>query len=227
MGVLVFRKMLLTSVATATLSVVPAKAAVITSADGAANNSSLGLFFDIGVGAKDVTLTSLNTYVMPGGMYDIYYRAGSFVGHNTSSDGWTSLGRVTVTSNSATTPVNFDFDDVTVDANGTYGFYIFSARFDQTGSILSYFGQGNDPSAIGQTAASNTDLTLYRGMGSAGRFQGGTSNPRAFVGSIEYTVAGPGVAAVPEPASWAMLLGGFGLTGLSLRRRKAFAPSAV
>lgn len=31
---------------------------------------------------------------------------------------------------------------------------------------------------------------------------------------------------VPEPASWAMLLAGFGLTGAALRRRRAVAPTA-
>ncbi|WP_310473993.1 PEPxxWA-CTERM sorting domain-containing protein [Sandarakinorhabdus sp.] len=36
-------------------------------------------------------------------------------------------------------------------------------------------------------------------------------------------VGGPGVGGVPEPASWAMLIAGFGLTGATLRRRRAAA----
>nr|WP_223276762.1 PEPxxWA-CTERM sorting domain-containing protein [Sphingomonas daechungensis] len=31
------------------------------------------------------------------------------------------------------------------------------------------------------------------------------------------------MAAVPEPATWAMMLFGFGAVGLSMRRRKAIA----
>jgi PEP-CTERM motif len=29
------------------------------------------------------------------------------------------------------------------------------------------------------------------------------------------------LAAVPEPASWALMIGGFGLVGFAMRRRKA------
>jgi hypothetical protein len=35
--------------------------------------------------------------------------------------------------------------------------------------------------------------------------------------------ADPGGGAVPEPASWAMLIAGFGLVGAAQRRRKAVA----
>jgi hypothetical protein len=55
------------------------------------------------------------------------------------------------------------------------------------------------------------------------RFQFG---PDAFNGGIqnvvfEYTPNGTGV--IPEPASWAMLIAGFGLVGASARRRRALA----
>jgi hypothetical protein len=36
-----------------------------------------------------------------------------------------------------------------------------------------------------------------------------------------YAQVGAGAGAVPEPASWAMMLGGFGLVGGAMRRRKA------
>ena len=41
-------------------------------------------------------------------------------------------------------------------------------------------------------------------------------------GAIRYLVPG-GSLTVPEPASWAMLIAGFGLTGAALRRRTATA----
>ncbi len=37
---------------------------------------------------------------------------------------------------------------------------------------------------------------------------------------------GPGVGGVPEPASWALLIAGFGLTGAAMRRRRAL-PAAL
>jgi len=36
-------------------------------------------------------------------------------------------------------------------------------------------------------------------------------------------VTGPSAAAVPEPAAWALMIGGFGLAGATLRRRRALA----
>ena len=38
----------------------------------------------------------------------------------------------------------------------------------------------------------------------------------AFIGQFD----GPGIGGVPEPASWAMLISGFGLTGAAMRRRR-------
>lgn len=48
-------------------------------------------------------------------------------------------------------------------------------------------------------------------------------NPSGFILAGSALLNDPGTGGVPEPASWAMLLGGFGLTGLALRRRRALA----
>ncbi len=40
------------------------------------------------------------------------------------------------------------------------------------------------------------------------------------------TISGPSVGGVPEPASWAMLIAGFGLTGAAMRRRRVGATTA-
>lgn len=43
------------------------------------------------------------------------------------------------------------------------------------------------------------------------------------IDDLTYTISG---TAVPEPASWAMLIAGFGLTGAALRRRRSVAVAA-
>jgi PEP-CTERM motif len=55
----------------------------------------------------------------------------------------------------------------------------------------------------------------------------GTFDSVTFTDSTEnwhgLTIGIGGVAAVPEPASWAMLIAGFGLTGAAMRRRRTLA----
>jgi hypothetical protein len=48
----------------------------------------------------------------------------------------------------------------------------------------------------------------------------------SFVPSKDVVIDRVYVAAVPEPASWAMLIAGFGLVGVSARRRKAHSAAA-
>ena len=49
----------------------------------------------------------------------------------------------------------------------------------------------------------------------------GTRSPQAF--DMAFTLTGN--AAVPEPATWALMLGGFGLAGVAVRRRSRTALS--
>jgi hypothetical protein len=57
-------------------------------------------------------------------------------------------------------------------------------------------------------------------------FQADIDSIRVFNGVATYAEASQSVGGVPEPASWAMLVGGFGLIGAALRstrRKRAFA----
>jgi len=63
--------------------------------------------------------------------------------------------------------------------------------------------------------AAGEALTLL--IGNAGSYYSDTT-------AVKFTLS---TGAVPEPASWAMLIAGFGLTGAALRRRTTFLQGAV
>jgi hypothetical protein len=73
--------------------------------------------------------------------------------------------------------------------------------------VLSSIAPGSTyPAALrGLLGYSRTDIFLIRSA----------TLKTAFVGQFD----GPGISAVPEPASWAMMIAGFGLAGAAMRRR--------
>jgi PEP-CTERM motif len=61
---------------------------------------------------------------------------------------------------------------------------------------------------------------LYSGSEDSPTFLTGTYALSEYLGTGSYTLTISSVSgAVPEPASWAMMIGGFGLAGAALRRR--------
>lgn len=71
--------------------------------------------------------------------------------------------------------------------------------------------------------ASVSNRTPIEGTLVAGSFkQGGEVHLGTFAGNIGFDTP-----AVPEPATWAMLIAGFGLVGMSLRRRRALGQVAA
>ena len=77
----------------------------------------------------------------------------------------------------------------------------------------------------GNTYSSNafvSGLSIGVGSGAGSGFNANVDN-LAFttdLGTTRYNFAEASAAAVPEPASWAMMIGGFGLVGGSLRRKR-------
>jgi hypothetical protein len=98
-----------------------------------------------------------------------------------------------------------DIDDVELAGGTTYGFYV-----TDTGafSVQYTFSTG----AVGDVLAQDDALAVRLGYGVTAPF-GDASSPRAFNGALSYA------AVVPEPASWALMIAGFGLVGAAMRRR--------
>jgi len=89
----------------------------------------------------------------------------------------------------------------------------FDAVYLTGGSIV---GQLNIPESLGSTDALEIFGLLDFGLG-AGTYtlhlEGTSSGQGAFGGNVAFT-------AVPEPATWGMMLLGFGAVGLAMRRRR-------
>ena len=99
------------------------------------------------------------------------------------------------------------------------------------GSLQSYdvwIDQGMTSQLVGNYAAAvggwvsrtSSSFALVNGQSYTLRFTGlATSDATAFIDNVALNVTPS--AAVPEPASWAMLIAGFGLVGAAARRRRA------
>ena len=83
-----------------------------------------------------------------------------------------------------------------------------------TGPVSSYTGFG----FFGFSGGAFDELHLQvQAPGYTGGFNGGNYEAGAY---DAFNFGGSAVGGVPEPTSWAMLIGGFGLTGLAMRRRR-------
>jgi hypothetical protein len=177
----------------------------------AGGNEQNGNIFDVTTGANSITLTSLglNIFDSAGSLANLefYYRLGTSVGVQNDPAGWTLFSTNNgVTAAGENTASLVDITDLTLAANTRYGLY-----FTRTDGGLLHYTNGT---AVGNVAASNSNLTVYQGYGEQYPFAFDFS-PRTVNATFNYDVNG----AVPEPASWAMMILGMGAVGGALRRR--------
>ncbi len=175
------------------------------------NDTSNSAATDFSGVTPDATFTPTNINYTSGALYTI----GEFLGADAAS---------------LSTPIGGDtLFDTHITITGTLGLQAGNNSFvlgHDDGVVLDVVGFGtvlNDP---GPTSFNNTPFNVFN-PGPAGNF-GFTLNYNECCGApadLLFTVnnVSPGV---PEPATWALMLTGFGLAGASLRRRNAAAAEA-
>jgi hypothetical protein len=181
-------------------------------------NGNGGIMFDIVVGPNALTLTEIGLKIEPGpNNFEFYTITGGIGSNGSNAAAWTlrdSFANVSGPGPLYNQPggvAQFDITDLVLMANTTYGLYLTVTIPEQfPGTPVGYT---NLP--LGNVVASDSNLSIQSGFGKFYPF-GGNFPGRAFNGSLTYRVN-----AIPEPASWAMLIAGFGLTGAAARRRRA------
>ena len=113
--------------------------------------------------------------------------------------------------------------EISIDDESPYTFVsAYNGAYDPLNKALNYLGDagssGNyfpgDPRFFDILVPAGGSLVLNFNQTTAGFF----SSPSYFVGAYSNTEY-EGFGAVPEPASWGLMLAGFGLVGVTLRRR--------
>ncbi len=110
-------------------------------------------------------------------------------------------------------------------ANTSFGFtaFNFTAGFFQPGTVSVFSGIGGTGTLLGSLTgllgnpnAFTLQSVRFTGVGRSVTFVG--PNATLGVDDFNFTLAGGGI---PEPATWAMMLIGFGIVGGAMRGRKA------
>lgn len=202
-----------------------AGANLVTNGDFSAGNTG----FDTGY-----TLTTMTPYLFENGVHGIYAieAAGSIAGSSAYGD-WTNIstdpaggnGNVYVADGATTANTTVWAQTVAVKANTNYTFTYYAAEVSNpccsnatfaptidgaSGAVLNTTGSWQQGSFTWNSGSNTSAVLSLTDTNAQGDF-----NDFALT-DIALTAAG-----VPEPATWATMLLGFGLAGAALRRRRA------
>lgn len=147
-------------------------------------NGASGIMFQVDA-ATPLTINSFDVNINSAGAsglvaVDVFYRTGSYVGHEQNPNSWTYLGTdFKVFGAPANTPTRIAVGDITLGTRSPYSFYIHLASSD-LGPSLRY---GN-----GSPTYSNSDLSILPGVGRGGNAFNSSIYPnRYFEGAIHYS----------------------------------------
>ena len=160
----------------------------------AGTTGQAGNMFDV-TALSDVTITSLDLNMLHGSANcTVYYKIGKYTGFETMSEYWTPIfqGVIEGEGNGVATPLDSsDFSAVSIPAGSVRSFYVTLDKPNLRYSV----GTGEN-----SLAASNNDLEIYTGLGTAyPEFSNYVSN-RLWNGSIRY-VSGLSAPVVEDPGT--------------------------
>ncbi len=155
----------------------------------ASNNGSRGAMFNI-TATNTVIIKSFdgNLYGGTTATYEIYYKAGSYVGSETNAAAWTLAGTVNslyATANNVPTAIPIPIN-VVIPAGQTYAFYVTNTA---SGGI-----NYTSSAVTNVTLVSDANITMVGGVGKSYPF-GSTYSYRLFNGTVHYTVGTDGEGA--------------------------------
>jgi hypothetical protein len=152
---------------------------------------------------------------------------------------FSTLGTATAMANAMGIPtINFPITGGTIDTNGRgliehNGSGLLFTAGATTLALENFLIDTNTSQLFGRATANGTvlgvipvfDITTILGLkltpGAAGALTSLFGAPNLSGVQVGFASVNPTLsAAVPEPASWAMMIGGFGLIGMGLRRRR-------
>ena len=153
------------------------------------NNGSRGAMFNI-TATNTVTIKSFdgNLYGGTTAKYEIYYKAGTYVGFETNAAAWTLAGSVNAlyaAANNVPTAIPIPIN-VVIPAGQTYAFYVTNTASGGLNYISS--------AVTNVTLASDANLTMIGGVGKAYPFSS-TYSYRLFNGTVHYGVGTTGESA--------------------------------
>ena len=161
--------------------------------------------------------TDPSTYsAMSGGTFEISGTGGFSGIANTTG----TLNGVLSFSNTIGTVINQARPDFFVFSDARGGTYNFSVLSVQTNSLVNNAGAFSSGTLYVLGNLINTNLNFLDPTASSLSIQFNSTGGSAFSSALTLAVPPAGAGAVPEPASWAMMIVGVGMVGGSLRRRR-------
>ena len=175
------------------------------------NNSFAGNMFDVEVvGGNPITIEGFAVNLIGGAStISIYFREGSYVGHESTSAGWTLAGaEENVVPQGLNNPTPINIGGIELQAGQVYGFYVTVTSYDS--ASLQYTN--------GSAVYSDDHLQITTGIGKGTPdFTGATFDPRTWNGTIYYSI-NPLQAPLRGWAVW--IVGGLITMFILLRSRR-------